>query len=385
MRRALQISLMVLLCQLAPSTARAASDQRRAEHLLHEGSEQFSNREYDRALASFQAAFSLVPSPLILFDMAKTELKLDKPVIAAQHFHDFLRQAPNLKNHEHDVAEATASLAKLEATVARLRIRTDPPRSKVIVDDVATKDDEDLIYVNPGSHIILATALGKTAQSQVSVGVGELQDLVLTLGTPVPASLSRLNVRTEPPGASIQLDRKPQGVTPLVTDVPPGAHTLVARLDGYTDLNRDLSTLPGTTSQLQLTLSPATPRHGQGSQVTPNAAKGASLAAPEKTPPLITKGPEPLKPEETTSQKAWWWTDVGLGALAVAATGGGIGFGLGAQAANTQLVSNHHSQAAANGLVQTLHTRELAANASYGVAGLAAATAVAVFCVKVSF
>lgn len=85
------------------------------------------------------------------------------------------------------------------------------------------------------------------ARSQVNVRIRELD-----------ASLARVEVVTEPPGAMIRIDGEEQGTTPLPVPLvlEPGAYVVEARLDGFESEQETVDLSAGEMSRVELILSP---------------------------------------------------------------------------------------------------------------------------------
>lgn len=171
---------------------------------------------------------------------------------------------------------------------------------------------------------------------------------------------ARLQIRSQPPGATIYLDLKaegPKGKTPHVVPVTPGRHRVMLELDGYEPFvqkdviaveNQEVEVNAALTSRTPVAppapipppppvLPPPPPRpiattlelslpSGATAQLD-----GAPLAG---SPPLaLSPGPHRLvltaPPQQATSvARSWWlWTSVAL-VLAGVAVGVGVGVGL---------------------------------------------------------
>lgn len=75
--------------------------------------------------------------------------------------------------------------------------------------------------------------------------------------TPPADNKSKVDIRTDPPGASVWLEEKkgqPQGATPFTASVTPGKHILIIELNGYVPVTRTFEVLAGQTATLDLAL-----------------------------------------------------------------------------------------------------------------------------------
>lgn len=77
--------------------------------------------------------------------------------------------------------------------------------------------------------------------------------------TSPPASTGALNVTSIPAAATVYLDGSGQGIAPVtISGLAPGAHTLLLKLDGYSDLSMPVTITAGQTQVVAASLSPLT-------------------------------------------------------------------------------------------------------------------------------
>jgi serine/threonine-protein kinase len=120
------------------------------------------------------------------------------------------------------------------AGTARLRIRSQPPGARVLVDgrDIGVVTDGDVVLDGKRSPVVLTLRKEgyREAQRSVTLPLGDDQPLTVPL-TPVE---SELRVVSEPAGAEVRLDGAPKGVTPLAVPLDRSqAHRLEIALEGY--------------------------------------------------------------------------------------------------------------------------------------------------------
>lgn len=95
---------------------------------------------------------------------------------------------------------------------------------------------------------------------------------------------SVLTVLTEPPSATVLLDGRPIGSTPLSAAVAPGAHRVSVERGGYTAERRDLELQPASASELRLSLVATTP-NAAAPLVTPAPGAARDLTPPAQPAP----------------------------------------------------------------------------------------------------
>jgi hypothetical protein len=144
--------------QVVPAVAHAepAREVSRAEakRLLRSGAAAYERRDYETALASFQAAMAAFPSPRIQYNLGQTFRQLHRPVEATVAFETFLKESDRVTSQQR--SEATAALKELETQTARVTVLTNVPDVEVEIDGVA-RGKTPLpapVVVAPGKHQI---------------------------------------------------------------------------------------------------------------------------------------------------------------------------------------------------------------------------------------
>ena len=169
---------------------------------------------------------------------------------------------------------------------------------------------------------------------------------------------AHLRVAVEPLNASVAVDQAASEPAPIDKLLPPGRHLVLAELNGYTPIRREVELLAGTSLQLDLTLQPvpvAAPTRAPDAAVHQNIPAPAPPPAPQRT-----------------------WTYVAL-AVAVVAVGVGLGFGISSKSAQNNLQARVHTQVQAQQFYDTAHTDAVAANWFYAGAAVAGASAITLF------
>ena len=93
------------------------------------------------------------------------------------------------------------------------------------------------------------------AEARTRVADGAAALLAPLQGKPIAAPV--LTIRSDPPGAQIELDGLPVGRAPFERSVAPGPHRVRATLPGHVASERDLTLADGEASTLQISLTPA--------------------------------------------------------------------------------------------------------------------------------
>jgi tetratricopeptide (TPR) repeat protein len=137
-----------------------------AKRLFESGERNYQRGEYQKALADYQAAVSLLPHPAILFNIAQCHRQLMQPVFALKAYQHYLeewrRQRPSKTiPFEEEVQEHIAKLSRIVELAPRVDIRTGsvlldgrPRPAGIFVDEVQIERRElpATLELAPGAH-----------------------------------------------------------------------------------------------------------------------------------------------------------------------------------------------------------------------------------------
>ena len=110
----------------------------------------------------------------------------------------------------------------------------------------------------PGTYDIIFTQFGyQKFSTRVPVEAGRITEVTATL---VPDT-GALSITSVPAGASIMVDGRNAGITPVIADnLTGGNHTVAVSLDGYISLQQTFAVIPGQTLPVTIGLSPVPPQ-----------------------------------------------------------------------------------------------------------------------------
>ncbi|HEX2657884.1 MAG TPA: tetratricopeptide repeat protein [Polyangia bacterium] len=196
------VALTVAACLLAPPPrgARAAKDQAAkdpaaakaaAKTVLARGARDLDARLYGRALAQFNEAYKIFPSPKIFFNIGLANLYLGHLGEALQAFEAFLAEPSDAPDES--VARAKAEREALRPKVAAVTVACAQPDVEVIIDGRAVGNTplKHPVFLDPGLHQLQAKPrVGAPIAREFSVDAGTRPTLDLPLAaTPAaPAS-----------------------------------------------------------------------------------------------------------------------------------------------------------------------------------------------------
>jgi hypothetical protein len=216
MRRGFALFLLLLGPTLtgpirAEPALHAASDVERADQLFRKGTEAFEKERYSDAYGALRAAWDLAPSYRTAAGLGQVELHLTQYRDAAEHLAYCLRSFPTsgdagARRHVEE------GLAQAREHVAALRVRVDPEGAEVAVDGhpAGRAPLEGLLFVDPGPHVIQASAEGRTTTSEtVDAPVRVTRDVSLSLVASPSASSSSLpaSAKSAPAAESARASR----------------------------------------------------------------------------------------------------------------------------------------------------------------------------------
>jgi hypothetical protein len=212
MRRVLIIALSMLVSATAVAGDDESSRKTAARDLLREGNKLFAENRFDAALARFENAYALYPSPKLSFNIASAHEALGHLVPAADWFERFLRDS-GFDSKAKLTREAKARLAKLDTKLARVTIESWSTSARVELDGQNVARPE-AIRVMPGKHVLIAQREGyEKLTKELELAAGESKTIALELKPIVAAA------PVEPPLPA----PTPRAEAPLIVSAPPPA------------------------------------------------------------------------------------------------------------------------------------------------------------------
>jgi len=185
--------------------------ERKAEASAHlkRGAELIDAEDLEGALAQFEAAYRLVPSPSILHNFGIVYQGLGRKAAALDAFQRFLDEAakapPATREH------AQRAVQTLRGEVAELRVEADVAGATILVDarKVGQTPQEKPIYLDPGPHRLSVekAGLGTVHAERVEVGAG--QQLTVRTRLAAPPSEPAAELKQSAPQLEPRLWQRP--------------------------------------------------------------------------------------------------------------------------------------------------------------------------------
>jgi len=192
----------VLILLAISGSARAGTGDPRAQAKadLVKGMSLLDQGEYAEALSKFEAAYALVPSPKISFNMGLALQGLARNVQALESFERFLSGATDAPRDKRDQAERY--VRDLREKVASITVSTDVGGLEVFVDGTSrgTTPLATPFYVEAGAHQIVAQRAGQPPLVQAfTATAGSALTIPLVANTPPQAGPAAPDVVRELP------------------------------------------------------------------------------------------------------------------------------------------------------------------------------------------
>jgi TPR repeat protein len=166
------------------------------------------------------------------------------------------------------------------AKIPTLSIETDPPGAVILLDGKPPQSPNTFTQVPFGTHQLMASLNDyEPIKQDIEVRRGMAPEMRLKL-KPIQ-EIAALLVRTDPSGASILLDGKPQQSPNTFTHVPFGTHQLTATLNDYEPIKQDIEVRKGMAPEIHLKFKPIQEIAALSVQTDP---LGASIVLDGKPP-----------------------------------------------------------------------------------------------------
>lgn len=200
---AVALAALLSLAVRQDAWAQAPSNVEQAKTQFTLGAQAYTAARYDVAVSAFEEAYRLLPRPEILFSLAQAEKK-------------------------QCVATKDANLLKKALGHYRQYYAMDVPQNGRKVEAVEAIQYLDQLAAQPEYGGGQAVAAQKAP--------------------------TKLAVFSSADGAHVYVDGRSQGDVPFVGTVPPGKHSILVRLEGFVDAEREVLVPEGTTQTIPMPL-----------------------------------------------------------------------------------------------------------------------------------
>jgi TPR repeat protein len=145
------------------------------------------------------------------------------------------------------------ALEKQTTEIPTLSVQSDPPGALILLDNQPAQTANSFTKVPFGKHRLTATLDGyEPIHQEIEVRQGMAPAIRLKLKE--IQEIASLSIRSDPPGASIQLDGQPAQTANTFTKVPFGKHQLTASLKDYEAIKQEIEAHRGMVPEILLKL-----------------------------------------------------------------------------------------------------------------------------------
>lgn len=252
----------LVLCASLAGVARAGDGNdvrlQEAKRRFQRANQLYQDGRYEDALHLYQAAYDLVPSPDILFNLALTKEKVFDYEGCALAFRRYLDQTAAKKPNP-QVAERLEH-CRAQALIP-VKVSSMPPSAAVVLDDgkasVQRGRTPARLDLPPGRYTISVAVPGYIPQQQeVKVEEGVHPEIDFTL-----EKLSTLHIEADVAGADVQIDDRPAGVTPVQRELQAGVYGVRVAKPGFRPVTRQVRVNAGDQVSLMISLPPLPREH----------------------------------------------------------------------------------------------------------------------------
>ncbi len=194
-------------------------------------------------------------------------------------------------------------LLNLLAAKGRLSLKIEPPGATVYLDgDKVELSNGALSLEADKVHTLKVAKDGfKPAEMKVSVKGGQVTGKDVKLQPEVSADHASIKVSSTPSGASVQVDGKERGATPVtVSDLPPGSHEVSVSMEGYRPRTEKVDVQKGKVLDLSLTMQKAPARVAARARAPRAPARAVRSPAPRFKRPKPRKVATRKRPKKPT-------------------------------------------------------------------------------------
>ena len=145
---------------------------RDAKARFEEGLKRYEAQDFEGARVAFQQAYSVLHAVDILYNLALSELRSNRPVEALTHLQEYLKDK---RPTEQERAKASKYLAEAHAKTGHVFVDA-PPGAAVLMDDVSLDKKapvKDPVTVSAGKHVCSIRLDGKTQTVEVVASPGQ--------------------------------------------------------------------------------------------------------------------------------------------------------------------------------------------------------------------
>lgn len=243
--------------QPAATAPAAQEDPKTSEARTHfqNGVKLFNSKNWQGALAEFDAAYKLKPGPSSLKNIALCQKELFRYTDAVDTLKKLLeRHGKELSEDEaRSVREAIAELGSLVGSVV---VRVTPADARVFLDGRALEPRElgTSIQLNTGEHVLVAEAPGYAKIARTIRVAGAQKDVPVDFALVPNAGF--VSITSQDPKAAIAIDGKALAFSSWRGPLDPGRHYVQVYRDGFKQFEQAFIVEVGKSIDIEAVLTP---------------------------------------------------------------------------------------------------------------------------------
>jgi hypothetical protein len=224
-----------------------------AKRHFQQGVALYNDGNYNGALAEFEAAYRVRPSPGVLYNIGLSQKALFRYAESIDTLERYLREETKLAGERK--AEVTQLISEMKALLADVTVTITPPGAAVMVDGRAagTAPLTGPLRIAAGNHVIEVLAEGYRPQRR---------ELMISAGVPVKLNIAleviprtgKVRITAKPPEAMVKIDSKVIGYPPAEAELAAGGHLLVVEAPKYVTHRSELVIAAGQTRTIDVIL-----------------------------------------------------------------------------------------------------------------------------------
>ncbi len=251
--RALLVTLL-WVATLQPALGQDSPDIEAAKRHFQQAIALYNDQNFDAALAEFQAAYTVRPSPAILYNIGLTQKSLFRYNDAIASLERYLKEDPSASPDRQK--EAHQLIEEMKALLAEVTLDVTPTGAAILLDNRTIGTAPMKPYgIAAGGHRIDVTAEGyKPARKEIIVTAGVSMTLHFQLQI-IPKT-GHVRVTSNRPKSTVKIDDRSVGTAPIDADLSIGGHTLEVSAAGMQTHRSELVVAPGQERTVAVVLDP---------------------------------------------------------------------------------------------------------------------------------
>ena len=237
-----------------PVTPAAADPQALEDAKRHfqQGAALYNDQNFNAALAEFLAAYKARPAAAVLYNIGLTQKSLFRYNDSMESLQRYLIEEPKLSPERR--GEVQQLISEMRALLAEVTLNVQPGGAAIAVDGRTIGTSPMKAYLlAAGSHIIDVNLEGfRPGRKEVMITAGV--PLTVNVALEKIPKTGHLHIAVEQLGATVKVDNKQIGTSPVDIELGSGGHTLEVWSSGYLSHREEVLIAAGQDRWVQVVL-----------------------------------------------------------------------------------------------------------------------------------